>query len=303
MSQVLYNPNQNHLDSPRHFSAPPSRKTIGSAAEFYTHMSEIQIGKTPMLHPGAPRFRPGKPYILNEQETRFAEKAKRRIFWRAAVVSCIGFMLPWTLTMRKLGPQAFNEMMMTQSLFKLPVFRYSMLGGFAGIYIGEKINRPIVLKDGLKLEDSAFAKEARYVIFGANNRHPLLAEVQHLCDEFREDQDRAIKGLPPLSTVKSSPPDPQNQDPQARIRELAKKSQEKEIMDQKRRRFYAGRGLYQHENPSDVAVDTSSNNKGYDDLFDNDRGRDWASAPTPASTLPAFVTSTSQRPLGNMSWT
>merc|ERR1719317_1286460 len=209
----------------------PERSQLGSYRATMQHLQDVSNGLVPMQHPGAPKFRRGRPYVTNSEEDDFAASCRKRLAVRALIVSWLGFTTPWIFTFRRKGPEQFNQMLNSMPITKTPVFRWSIIGGFAGLVLGERLYRPLIMKDGLKLPNSPMAKEARYMLWKMDPRHPMLLEdgVRGLDDfEFEiansTSRDSSPKGRP------------------MSIKELATaRSEEALIKEQKRRRFYEGR--------------------------------------------------------------
>jgi len=230
------------------------------------HLQDVSTGLVPMQHPGAPKFRKGRPYITNSEEDAFSATSKRRLAVRALVVSWLGFATPWILAFRR-HPEQFTQMLSTTPVTRMPVFRWSLFGGFTGLVVGERLYRPLIMKEGLKLRNSPMAKEARYMIWKMDPQHPLLLEdgVRGLDDfEFEiansTSRDSSPKGRP------------------MSIKELATaRSEEALIKEQKRRRFYEGRGQMMDFNSEVFSSEGFNPQDGFDhsdrfdlsDMFDN----------------------------------
>jgi len=213
------------------YREPEPLSPLGSYRATMQHLQDVSNGLVPMQHPGAPKFRRGRPYITNSEEDAFSASSKKRLAVRALIVSWLGFTTPWILTFRRKGPEQFSQMFSSTPIMRTPVFRWSLIGGFAGLVIGERLYRPLIMKDGLKLRNSPMAKEARYMLWKMDPTHPLLLEdgVREL-DDFEFEMQNQSRGTP-LQKNKMSKKDV-----------TTVSSDDVRLMEQKRRRFYEGRG-------------------------------------------------------------
>jgi len=251
--------------STREGSGERERSVQGYSATMQ-HLQDVSTGMVPMQHPGAPKFRKGRPYITNSEEDAFSASSKKRLAVRALVVSWLGFATPWILAFRR-NPEKFTQMLSTTPVTKLPVFRWSLFGGFTGLVVGERLYRPLIMKDGLKLRNSPMAKEARYMLWKMDPKHPLLLE-----DGVRGLDDFEFEIANNSSRSSSAQGRPMS------IKELATaRSDEAQIREQKRRRFYEGRGQMMDFSSEVFNSDAFNPQDGFDhsdrfdlsDMFDN----------------------------------